>query len=460
MTSDRIIPTAATTVVGVIRSEPSRTDRSRALLREYLGPDRSRPWRLGPGDVALMAACLLLMFGEVALTEHAAASGWGALALIVASLPVLIRRWTPVVAFLLAFAGLFVVIEAPDSPYDTMPAPVVVCAYAVAVRFGRRTALVTLAATLPFTLWILQTFSPHALFSWGTAQNLSLVVLPLALGLASHDRQVATTALVERAEAAERSRDEEALRRVGEERLRIARDVHDVVAHAMVTINVQAGVGAYLLRNDPDQAHAALRTIKQLSGDALTDLRQVLGLLRADDNLTSSGWTPSERPTEVAAPVGRLSELDGLRESLLAAGVVLDLDVDPAARTLPAATDATLYRIAQEALTNTLRHVGPTRAHIQIALDQTRVLVTIEDDGPTGTTTAPDPTGKPLSINSFPDNPGLDNAVRGTGSGNGLRGMRERAVAVGGALEAGPRPEGGWRVAAWLPIDRRPAQAS
>jgi signal transduction histidine kinase len=433
----RVIPVTGTTVVGVTRPAPPRPGRSPLPRARDLGRTLARhlspvpgPWRPDASDLALVTVCVLLMFVEIAVSEHAAVSGWGTVAVLVTASPVLIRRWAPVLALLLAFAGLFAVIESPDGPYNAMPASAVICAYTVAVRFGRRVAVVTAAASLPATLWILQTFSPHALLSWGTAQNLSLVVLPLALGVAAHDRRAATAALVERAEAAERSRDEEALRRVGEERLRIARDVHDVVAHAMVTINVQAGVGAYLLREDPDQAHAALRTIKQLSGDALSDLRQVLGLLRADP---------------VVVPVGRLAELDALGETLRAAGVGLDLDLDPAARALPVGTDATAYRIVQEALTNTLRHAGPTRARVRVALDPTSVLVEIEDDGPP---VAPDP----------PPAAAAD-AVRATGSGNGLRGMRERAAAAGGALEAGPRAEGGWRVTARLPLDQAHPEA-
>jgi len=226
-------------------------------------------------------ACVVLMHAEIPFNAKADPSVLGSVAIVVASLPLLLRSQAPVAAYVLAFVAMYGVI-ATVSVYNTMPAPVVLCAYAVAERHGLRAALVTGVASLPVVLLILQVFSPHGILSWGTAQNLALVPLPLALGVAANARRGYTAMLIERAEAAERSRETEALRRVGEERLRIARDVHDVVAHAMVTINVQAGVGAHLLDRDRAQAYDTLRSIKQVSGDALTDLRTMLGLLRED----------------------------------------------------------------------------------------------------------------------------------------------------------------------------------
>lgn len=353
---------------------------------------------------------------EIPLNDKAEPSALGSLAIVVASLPLLLRSQAPVVAYVLSFITMYGVI-ATVSVYNTMPAPVVLCAYVIAERHGLRAALVTGVCSLPVVLLILQVFSPHGIFTWGTAQNLALVPLPLALGVAAHARRGYTSMLIERAEAAEQSREAEALRRVGEERLRIARDVHDVVAHAMVTINVQAGVGAHLLDRDPGQAYDTLRSIKQVSGDALTDLRAMLGLLREEQ-----GETP-------APPVQRLADLGDLRESLLAAGVDVAFDVDPAARSLPAAVDATCFRIVQEALTNTLRHAGSTTARVRVARAADRVVLEVVDDG--GTSATP---------------------LRDSGAGHGLQGMRERVTALGGTLDAGPRDGGGWRVAATVPV--------
>jgi signal transduction histidine kinase len=367
-------------------------------------------------DVALVLACIVLMHAEIPLNAKADPSVLGSVAIVVASLPLLLRSQAPVAAYVLGFVAMYGVI-ATVSVYNTMPAPVVLCAYAVAERHGLRAALVTGVASLPIVLLILQVFSPHGILSWGTAQNLALVPLPLALGVAANARRGYTAMLIERAEAAERSRETEALRRVGEERLRIARDVHDVVAHAMVTINVQAGVGAHLLDRDRAQAYDTLRSIKQVSGDALTDLRAMLGLLRED-----GGDAP-------APPVQRLADLGDLRESLAAAGVDVAFDIDPAARTLPAAVDATCFRVVQEALTNTLRHAGSTAARVRVVRAEDRVLLEVLDDGGTAS-----------------------GALHESGSGHGLTGMRERVTALGGTLDAGPREGGGWRVAASLPV--------
>ena len=364
------------------------------------------------------------MHVEIPLNAKADPSLIGSVAIVVASLPLLLRSQAPVLAYVLGFVAMYGVI-ATVSVYNTMPAPVVLCAYAVAERYGLRAALATGILSLPVVLAILQVFSPHGILSWGTAQNLALIPLPLALGVAAHARRGYTTMLIERAEAAEHSRETEAARRVDEERLRIARDVHDVVAHAMVTINVQAGVGAHLLDRDPAQAYDTLRSIKHVSGEALTDLRAMLGVLREE----GAGDTP-------APPVQRLGDLGDLRDSLAAAGVDVVFDIDPAARSLPAAVDATCFRVVQEALTNTLRHAGSTTARVRVARADDRVVLEVVDDG--GVATA---------------------SLRDSGAGHGLRGMRERVTALGGTLEAGPRTGGGWRVAASLPVVAEPGVA-
>jgi signal transduction histidine kinase len=238
-------------------------------------------------------------------------------------------------------------------------------------------------------------------------RNVALCLLAIAAGEIIRSRD----------EAAERSaaaREEEALRRVGEERLHIAQEVHDVVAHAMVAINVQAGVAAHLIERDPDHAREALRQIKDTSGEALADLRGTLGVLRNPGH---------------GAPVGPAAGLDDLEEltgSLRAAGVRVDLDVD-APGPVPAAVHAAGYRIVQEALTNVLRHARASSAEIRVRRDARAVRIEVTDDGPGAVA---------------PRN----------GAGHGLRGMRERAAALGGTLDSGPRPEGGWRVRAVLPV--------
>lgn len=373
-------------------------------------------------DVLAVLVCVAAMCTDMVRSEKGQPSALGVAVIIVSALPILLRRRAPVWAFVLAMAMIFPVLEIPCTAL-TVAFPAMTCAYTLARLHGRRMAGLAALGAMPTVLLILQIYSPYGLIGWDTTKNLAFVALPLALGVAAHDRCARTTALVERAEAAERSREEEALRRVGEERLRIARDVHDVVAHAMVAINVQAGVGAHLLERDPEQARSTLRDIKRVSGEALGDLRSMLGLLREGDENGEAGCPVPTRPTQSMAGI------DDLRESLDAAGVRIDVDLDPAIDTLPAAVGATGYRIVQEALTNVMRHVGPTSAQVRATLHDDVLRIEVDNDQGHGPT--------PLDR---------------TGTGNGLRGMRERAVAVGGSLDAGPRDGGGWRVAASLPV--------
>lgn len=366
-------------------------------------------------DIGLAALCAGVMLLELVRTEAGEPTVAGVAAIAVATLPVLVRRQRPVLALVAAMVLLFAIAET-TAVSQTIAVSPVVCGYTLASARGRR-ALWAVPPTMATVLVLLAVYGDHDLWSGDTLRNLALVILPSALGVMAHDRRELVAGLVARAETAERTREEETLRRVGEERLRIARDVHDVVAHAMVAINVQAGVGAHLLDRDPDHARSTLRDIKRVSGEALTDLRSMLGVLRDPDD--------EDAPVR---PVADLAALDDLRDGLAAAGVDVDVTVDPSAFPLPASVATTGYRIVQEALTNVLRHADTTTARVHVARVGGSVLIEIEDDGP-GTST--------------PDGPS---------SGHGVRGMRERATAAGGSLEAGPRPGGGWRVAASLPV--------
>jgi signal transduction histidine kinase len=247
-----------------------------------------------------------------------------------------------------------------------------------------------------------------------TVRNLALCELALAVGYLMWHTQAA----MQREVAA---REMEAERRLSDERLRIAREVHDVVAHSMVGINVQAGVAAHLLAEDPEQARDALVQIKRTSGDALADLRATLGLLRDPDT---------------SAPVGPslgLRDLDTVAEQLRAAGIEVAVDVS-AVDSVPAPVHSASYRIVQEALTNVLRHANAHTVRVVVRADDKALAVEVSDDG---------------------DGSGDASA----GSGAGVRGMLERAQSLGGTLRAGPRPGGGWRVEATLPLDPAPSRS-
>jgi signal transduction histidine kinase len=240
-------------------------------------------------------------------------------------------------------------------------------------------------------------------------RNVALCLLAIAAGDVIRSRRVSELRLVEKAE-------QETLRRVGEERLRIAREIHDVVAHAMTAINVQAGVAAHLLERDPRQAYGALRSIKRTSGDALTDLRSTLNVLR----------DPAQ-----SAPLGPPAVLDDIADltgGLRAAGVAVELELD-ATGDIPATVQSTGYRIVQEALTNVARHAEASSARVTVRRAPDAVTIEVVDDGVAHLATA-----------------------NGASTGNGLRGMRERAAALGGTLEAAPVAPSGWRVQARLPI--------
>jgi uncharacterized protein (TIGR03382 family) len=230
----------------------------------------------------------------------------------------------------------------------------------------------------------------------------------------------------QRAAALERSREEELRRRASEERMRMARDLHDVVAHNISVINVQANTALHLMDRQPERARTALATINDVSKQALVELRSVLGVLRDVDTRGDAPRTPAPG----------LARLGDLVETAGAAGLTVRVQEDGQRAPLPADVDLTAYRIIQEALTNSTRHSGGTTATVRLVFGDGGLRVEVDDDGTARGA------GQP--------------SARVNGSGNGIAGMTERAVALGGTLAAGPRPEGGFAVRAWLPARGRP----
>jgi signal transduction histidine kinase len=216
------------------------------------------------------------------------------------------------------------------------------------------------------------------------------------------------------------TREERARRLAVEERLRIARELHDVFGHAMATISVQAGVGLHVIELRPEQARAALAAIKKVCDEGLNDVKTILGILRADTS------TAEEKPR---APRGGLDRLTDLIDTAEAAGLRVELTVDGPPRPLPAPVDMAAYRIVQEALTNVLRHANADTVRLSVTHETSRLLIRIRDDGRTAGGAAP--------------------------RGHGIKGMRERARALSGQLTAAPHPDGGFEVHAELPIPDR-----
>ena len=212
-------------------------------------------------------------------------------------------------------------------------------------------------------------------------------------------------------------REEETQRRVTEERLRIARELHDVVSHSISTINVQAGVAAHVMGERPEQAREALLAIKETSKETLRELRGILQVLRQVDDVEPRGPAPG------------LAQLEILVKTTSEAGVPTKTSILGTARPLPAAIDLAAYRIIQESLTNVVRHAGRATAEVTLAYEPSRIVIDVSDDG-----------RGPLPGN-------------GDAGGHGIAGIRERVGAAGGGIEAGPRDGRGFRLRAWLPTN-------
>jgi signal transduction histidine kinase len=232
--------------------------------------------------------------------------------------------------------------------------------------------------------------------------------------MALHRRELLATLLGERAERAERERELRAREAVADERARIARELHDVVAHDVSVMVVQAQGAARVLEGEQPQVRQALAAIEATGREAVDEMRRLLGVLRrSDDELA-------------VAPQPSLGQLEALVAGVRDAGLPVELEVVGEPRTLPPGVDLSAYRIVQEALTNALKHAGPARARVVVRYEADAVALEVSDDGP-----------------------GVAEAV---GTGHGLVGMRERVALYGGDLEAGESREGGWALRARLPL--------
>jgi signal transduction histidine kinase len=414
-------------------------------------------------DTALAAAVLTLVLISLVTEPHGPRSegvprfSWSlpavssVLVAVLASAALVLRRRMP--RRILAVTGALSLVEVATAA-DEQGAPVamtaVVALYTVASRTDRSTTWRVGALTVVVLTAAAMCFGPRP---WYGQQNIGLFAwtgMAAAAGDAVRSRRAFIDAIRERAERAERTREEEARRRVAEERMRIARELHDVVAHHIALVNVQAGVAAHVMDSRPDQAKEALAHVRETSRSALRELRATVGLLRQSGE--------PEAPTEPAPGLGVLDQLvDGFRR----AGLPVDVEVSSTAAegpwhstradmaaavvgALPAAVDLTAYRVVQEALTNTHKH-GGGRVHavVRIARADTSLEVTVVDDG--AGAAVPVPAGGPGGAGAAAD------GHRG-GGGHGLLGMRERAAALGGECRTGPRHGGGFRVRVRLPL--------
>jgi signal transduction histidine kinase len=380
-------------------------------------PDRGLFGVVPPGRPTDLAVAGLTGVAQLLLTTGAARGQPDrqpldllAYLLLVAGPVALVWRWRSPVWVLAAVTASNVLYFALGYPYGPAWLSLIVAIWTAVTAGARRAAWVTALAGLAayFALAALvgraEPVNPVTV-----AAHLSTLLLVLAVA------EVAVAGRQRRLDA-ERTRAEEARRRAGEERMRIARELHDVLAHNISLINVQAGVALHLMDEQPGQSRSALVAIKQASNDALGELRSVLDVLRQGD----------EAPPR--APASGLARLDGLVAGAGATGLEVGTRVEGTPRPLPAGTDLAAYRIVQESLTNVTRHAGPASASVLIAYGEKDLTVQVDDDG-----------RGPV-------------APAGGSGGNGIRGMRERVAALGGELTTGPRPGGGFRVLARLPL--------
>ncbi|MFB4277562.1 sensor histidine kinase [Nonomuraea sp. MTCD27] len=329
----------------------------------------------------------------------------------VAALSLAFRRTAPLAAGIVA-AACGVVYYAAHYPGVFAAAPALASIYTLAV-LGRRRAAIWLAVALAGAVYGLMALSPADPAAGNSMTLLSgwLVAMVVA-GEVIRGRRAYLRAVEQRAEEAERTREEAALRRAGEERLWIAQELHDSLTHSISVVNVQAALAMELLERHPERVREALAAIKESGHEAMRELRSTLGVLRHPEEVETG---LSELPRLVSRAEGA-----GLRVAHTVSG-------DPYA--LPPAVDRAAYRIAQEALTNVLRHAGAAAVTVAVEYDPSMVVLRVENDGEPGPVPGP-----------------------GMSPGMGLIGMRERAVAVGGSLTAGPGEGGGFAVRAELPV--------
>jgi signal transduction histidine kinase len=325
-------------------------------------------------------------------------------------------------------AGVLAVSTAAVSAYSLLGyvngaallAPVIALYYAATYLSFRRACAVA-AATMTALLAATAANNPFPHPTGGGFVLIPfLVAAALFAGTAVANRRAYVASIRDRAL-------EEARRRVDEERLRIARELHDVVAHTMATINVQAGAAAHVLPTQPGAAAEALQAIKAASKEGLRELRAILNVLRQADEAD---------PTQ---PAPGTAQLETLVAGARRAGLDATLTVTGEPIPLPAAVDLAAYRIVQESLTNTIRHAGPASATVVLSYTDGELLVEVTD------------TGRGPAGPAAPGAPGNG----GTGTGHGLAGMRERAASVGGTVRTGAASGGGYQVVARLPVPRR-----
>jgi signal transduction histidine kinase len=371
-------------------------------------------------DVLMSAVLFVLSVVAVSVVhdEHRLSLRWPAVVLVgVSCFALMWRRHHPFGVLVVAVGSAVVLQEMGfrEGPLET--SPVILSVYTVAVCTDRRTAWTTACVSAAVLVGAAVALNPRSWLSPDNAAMLAWTALPAAVGDGVRSRRAYVAAVEERAEHAERTREQEARQRVADERMRIARELHDVVAHHIALINAQAGVAVHLVEQCPEHVLTALEGIRDVSQSALDELRVTVSLLR--------------QPDETAAPrdpTPGMPQVPALLASFERAGLAVKQTQSGIAEPLAPAADLAAYRIIQEALTNVRKHSGVDHARLDLCYRPHWLTITVEDDG-----------------HSKPPCPD-------SGTGHGLIGMRERAGTVGGRVQAGARAQGGFTVIAELPL--------
>jgi signal transduction histidine kinase len=371
---------------------------------------------VGDGVLALALAALSLSIVAgfdvpIGGFDHPAA--WAVALALVHTLAIAGRRRAPMAVLLICVAS-GIGYAATGLPVVGLGPAIVVPVYTVAAQLDRQHSLLglVLAQAGALAAQLLAHNQAGVDTDIGNAIVLSAAWL---LGDQARRRRGEAAVHADRARRLEAAEGELARRAVAEERLRIARELHDVVAHSMSVIAVQAGTGRLVMNEDPAAARDALANIEAASRQALDELRRLLNVLRSEDE-----------PSSPLGPTPGLAELDGLVAQVVSAGLPVDVRVEGERRPLPAGVDLTAFRIVQEALTNVRRHADASCAHLVLRYGADALDIEVTDDG----------VARPSA-----------------NGGHGIAGMRERAVLYGGTLDAGPAAGAGFRVRAALPYE-------
>ena len=351
-------------------------------------------------------------------------NGLAAVLVITATAPIVFRRRAPLLAVAISSAAIVWHVLA-GFPEGLLPIAVLLLSYSVAASSSLRRAIAGLAI-----IWtavaILRIRGTPGFDGFAAGANLAFLSIAWGAGLAVRARRETIEATVREAEERANFERQRSARMIAEERLRIAQELHDVVAHSMSVIAVQAGVGAHVVGHRPDQAKAALEAISVTARNTLTEMRRLLGVLR------------DEHGNRSHAPAPALSDVARLVDDVRAAGIPISLVIDGGPDHLSAGVELSAYRIVQEALTNVIKHAGPlTKVEVRVTHTADEVSVEVLDDGRGAAAR-----GRNSLAGSELDAPS---------GGHGLIGMRERVEMWGGTLETGPVDGGGFRVSASLP---------